>query len=96
MDRSRVAPLAALEGITDEELDVVARVAWEREFAEGETLMSEGDFGHALFLLESGSAEVESDGTKVADLGPGDVVGEVAVLASGRRTATVVATSPVR
>jgi CRP-like cAMP-binding protein len=37
-----------------------------------------------------------SEGDFVADLGPGDVVGEVAVLASGRRTATVVATSPVR
>lgn len=49
--------------------------------------MAEGDFGHSLFLIE---------GTKIGDLGPGDVVGEVAVLASGRRIATVVATSPVQ
>jgi Cyclic nucleotide-binding domain len=36
------------------------------------------------------------EGTNIRDLGQGDVVGEVAVLASGRRTASVVATSPVQ
>ena len=96
MDRSRVAPISALEGLPEEEVDAVARVATEREFAAGETLMAEGDFGHCLFLLEDGSAEVLAHGAKVADVGPGDVVGEVAVLRSGRRTASVVATSPVR
>jgi CRP/FNR family cyclic AMP-dependent transcriptional regulator len=96
VDRTRVAPLSTLSGIPEEELDAVARVASEREFAAGETLMSEGDFGHSLFLVEAGSAEVLVDGTRVAEVGPGDVVGEVAVLASGRRTASVVASSPVR
>src|ERR687897_106140 len=57
---------------------------------------TEGDFGHSLFLIESGTAEALHEGTKIGDLGPGDVVGEVAVLASGRRIATVVATSPVQ
>jgi CRP-like cAMP-binding protein len=96
VDRSRVEPLSALEGVPEEELDAVARVATEREFAEGETLMSEGDFGHSLFLVEEGTADVLVDEAKVGDVGPGDVVGEVAVLASGRRIASVVATSPVR
>jgi CRP-like cAMP-binding protein len=85
-----------LSGLPDEELDAVARVASEREFAAGETLMTEGDFGHSLFLVEAGSADVLTDGTKVGAVGPGDVVGEVAVLASGRRTASVVATSRVQ
>jgi CRP-like cAMP-binding protein len=96
VDRSRVAPLSALDGVSDEELDAVARVASEREFAEGETLMTEGDFGHSLFLIEEGSADVLIDGTKVGAIGAGDVVGEIAVLASGRRVASVVASSPVR
>jgi len=39
---------------------------------------------------------VSVNGTRLREVGPGDVVGEVAVLASGRRTASVVATSPVR
>jgi cAMP-dependent protein kinase regulator len=96
VDRSRLAPLSALAGCPDEDLDAVARVAAECEFAAGETLMAEGDFGHSLFLIESGTAEAMHEGAKIHDLGPGDVVGEVAVLASGRRTASVVATSPVR
>ena len=96
MDRSRLAPISALSGCPDEELDAVARVASERTFADGETLMSEGDFGHSLFLVESGSADVLVDGNKVREIGPGEVLGEVAVLASGRRTASVVATSPVQ
>jgi CRP-like cAMP-binding protein len=96
MDRSRVAPLSALDGVPEEELAAVARVASEREFAEGETLMSEGDFGHSLFIIEDGTADVLTHDIKVGAVGPGDVVGEVAVLASGRRIASVVATSPVR
>ena len=58
--------------------------------------MSEGDFGHSLFLVESGSADVLVEGEKVGKVGPGEVLGEVAVLASGRRTASVVATSSVQ
>jgi CRP-like cAMP-binding protein len=85
-----------MAGVPEEELDAIARVASEREFAAGETLISEGDFGHCLFLIEDGSAEVSIDGTSRRHVGAGDVIGEVAVLASGRRTASVVATSPVR
>ena len=49
-----------------------------------------------MFLVESGSADVLVHGERVHEIGPGKVVGEVAVLASGRRTASVIATSPVR
>jgi CRP-like cAMP-binding protein len=67
-----------------------------REFATGEVVTAERDFGHSLFLVEAGSADVSINGSQVAVVGPGDVVGEIAVLASGRRTASVVATSPMR
>ena len=58
--------------------------------------MAEGDFGHSMLLIEEGSADVSVDGTEVRKVGPGDVVGEVAILSSGRRTASVVASAPVR
>jgi CRP/FNR family transcriptional regulator, cyclic AMP receptor protein len=58
--------------------------------------MTKGDLGHCAFLIEEGSAEVSVDGASVGQVGPGEVVGEVAVLASGVRTASVVAISPVR
>jgi CRP-like cAMP-binding protein len=95
VDRSRLASLSALEGLPDEELDAVARHASEREFDQGDTMMSEGDFGYSLFLVESGSADIVAHGEKVAEVGPGHIVGEVGTL-EGRRMASVVATSPVR
>jgi CRP-like cAMP-binding protein len=57
---------------------------------------AEGEFGHCLFAIEEGTADVLREGEKLRSLGPGDVVGEIAVLAAGRRSATVVATSPMR
>ena len=85
-----------LSECSEAELDAVAKVASELDFDTGDTLMSEGDFGHSLFLVESGSADVLVHDEKVREVGPGDVIGEVAVLSSGRRTASVVATSPVK
>jgi CRP/FNR family transcriptional regulator, cyclic AMP receptor protein len=96
MDRSRIASYAFLAGLPDEELDAVTDAASEQHYAAGEPLMSEGDFGHCMLLIEEGAAEVSVDGTRVRTVGPGDVVGEVAILSSGRRTASVVATAPVR
>ena len=96
MDRSRIASHAFLADLPDEELDAVTDAASEQQYAAGEPLMSKGDFGYCMLLIEEGAAEVSVDGTRVRTVGPGDVVGEVAILSSGRRTASVVATEPVR
>jgi CRP/FNR family transcriptional regulator, cyclic AMP receptor protein len=96
MDRRRIASNQFMAGLPEDELDAVASVASEREFAAGEALTSEGDFGHSLFVVDEGTAEVSVDGAVVRSVGPGDIIGEVAVLASGRRTASVMPTTPVR
>lgn len=96
MDQVRIAASAFLDGVPEDELGAVAAVASEREFAAGETVMAEGDFGHSVLLIEDGTVEVSIDGTPVRELGPGEMLGEVAVLASGRRTASVVALTPLR
>jgi CRP-like cAMP-binding protein len=80
----------------DADLETIGAAASEVAAAKGETVAAEGDFGHALYAIESGQASVSIDGAPVATLGPGDVFGEMAVISSGRRTATVVATSPMR
>jgi CRP-like cAMP-binding protein len=95
MDPHDVADHALLRDLPDGELEAVARVATPREFAAGERLTTQGDFGHCLFLVKTGTADVSIDGQLVRTVGPGDAVGEVAVLSSGRRTASVVATSPL-
>jgi CRP-like cAMP-binding protein len=96
VDGARISALAFFRGLPANELEPVAAAAREAEFAAGEALVTEGDFGHCLFVIESGSAEVSVDGTRVSEVGPGYVIGEVAVLASGRRTASVVASSQLR
>lgn len=96
METARLAAIPLFSGLEDEDLAAIASAASEVEATEGQSVATEGDFGHALYAVESGTAEVTSDGMKLGTLGPGDVFGEIAVLASGRRTATVVATSPMR
>ncbi len=96
METARLAAIPLFSGLEDEDLAAIASAASEVEADEGQSVATEGDFGHALYAVESGTAEVTSDGMKLGTLGPGDVFGEIAVLASGRRTATVVATSPMR
>jgi CRP/FNR family transcriptional regulator, cyclic AMP receptor protein len=92
----RLAAVPLFADLPAAELAAVSAVADEVEVAEGSAVIVEGDFGHAVFAVESGTAEVISDGVTIRTVGPGDVVGEIAVLASGRRTASVVATSPMR
>ena len=95
MDRSRLEAFPILSGLGADDLDAIASVASEIEVDAGRVLTAEGDFGHALFAIEQGKAEVSRDGDVLRALGPGDVFGEVAVLASGRRTADVVSATPM-
>lgn len=81
--------------MAEEERDRVAQICDHLEVDAGETLVTEGDFGFAMFAITDGTAEVVQNGTVLRRLGPGDVFGEIAVLSGGRRTATVVATTPM-
>jgi CRP-like cAMP-binding protein len=96
MESSRLAAIPLFADLSEGDLAAVASIATELEVAPGKPVATEGDFGHALFAIESGTANVDIGGTTVRTVGPGDVVGETAVLSSGRRTASIVATSPMR
>jgi hypothetical protein len=67
-----------------------------RSLDEGEALMKQGEEGRELFLLLDGVVDVEVDGDVVAEIGPGALLGERALVEGGLRTATVWATTPVR
>jgi CRP-like cAMP-binding protein len=96
METSRLAAIPLFSELDEADLAVAASAATEQEVAAGDEIVTEGDFGYALYAIESGDAEVTADGARIATLGPGDIFGEMAVLVSGRRTATVTATSPMR
>lgn len=67
-----------------------------RTLREGEELVRQGDSGHELFLLLDGILEVLVDGDPIAELGPGAVAGERALLEGGSRTSTLRARTRVR
>jgi hypothetical protein len=66
-----------------------------RSLGEGETLTEQGAEGNELYLLLDGVLEVDVDGEPVAEVGPGALLGERALL-EGKRTATLKATTPAR
>ena len=81
---------------TKAELIEVAISADEQEAETGQNLTEQGQRGREFFILVEGSVIVRRSGRKLADLGPGDWFGEIAILTYKPRTATVTATSPAR
>ena len=67
-----------------------------RTLAPDETLVEQGAPGDELYLVLDGVLVVEIDGDAVAEIGPGAIVGEKALLEGGTRTATIRATTPCR
>jgi CRP-like cAMP-binding protein len=96
LDADRLKSLPLFESVPDDELEKIVPFVSEVSVAEGKHLASEGDYAYTFMAIEQGTADVLRDGGRVAELGPGDFFGEVGLLDAERRTATVVATSPMR
>jgi CRP-like cAMP-binding protein len=67
-----------------------------RRLRPSESLVNQGEPGDELFLLFDGVLAVEVDGQVITEVGPGAVLGEMALLRGGRRTATLRAVTPCR
>ena len=94
LDTLRRLPLFA--GASARELRAVSKVVDEIDVPAGFTLTREGEQGHELVFIVDGSAEVSRDGRRINRVRDGDIVGEIAVLTRGERTATVTTTTPTR
>ena len=78
------------------ELKEIALLADEIDLHEGKEMTREGAPGREFFVLLDGTADVKKNSRRVNTLGPGDFFGEIALVSREPRTATVIATSPVR
>ncbi len=96
MDPARLTAIPIFSELAPEEAKRLAAFATETSLAEGQILMKQGDYSTELIAIEEGTAEVLRDGQKVADLGPGDLIGEMGLLERRPRNADVIATSPMR
>ncbi len=96
MDIDRLKTLPLFADLSNRELERIAAWADEVDLPAGKHLIEQGAFAHEFFVIAEGTAEVTHDGQHLADLGPGDFFGEIALLENHRRTASVVATSPLR
>jgi CRP-like cAMP-binding protein len=90
-----LGPIPLLEGVEPERLDEVAAAMWLRHARPGQVLAQEGDAGDTFGLVLEGEVEVcrrsRGGSSRLAEAGPGSLLGELAVLRGQPRTATLTA-----
>ena len=97
MDTSRIAGAPAFTALPAAELDALAGAMSEFEADAGTRLTTLDDSTTSVYLVEQGEADVLSGGGEVVQaVGPGDTFGEISLILTGQRTATVVARTPMR
>src|SRR3954454_6625179 len=95
MDVKHLEGIALFKGLSKAQRGEVARIADEIDIEAGKRLVSEGRFGYEFFVIADGTAEVVRGEEHVADLGPGDFFGEMALLGDTTRSADVITSTPM-
>jgi len=93
MDESYLQSIPLFESLPRDGRRLIAQHADEIDVAAGTALVRQGEFAYEFFVIEDGGAEVLRDGEHIADLGPGDFLGEMGIVGKAVRTATVTATT---
>lgn len=83
-------------GMSAREVNRLRSSGRDTEHDEGHTVVEETGTGLGFHLVIEGTAAVSQRGQHLRDIGPGDYFGEISLLDGGTRSATVVATSPLR
>lgn len=84
-----LSKLEFFEEFTGDELQKVRALAEDVAADAGAVLMEQGDVGQEAFVICSGQAGVYVNGNRVATIGPGSMVGEMALLDKRPRSATI-------
>jgi CRP/FNR family transcriptional regulator, cyclic AMP receptor protein len=93
--RDALATVALFERCTKKELDAVAELTTEISLEPGRVLCREGEIGGEFFVIVDGTATLVQRGRDIRRVGAGSAIGEMALLDSGPRTATVRAATPM-
>jgi CRP/FNR family transcriptional regulator, cyclic AMP receptor protein len=96
MDARQLEGVSLFSGLSKRERETLARWTDQVSVPAGYALATEGQFAHEFFVIEDGSAEVTRNGERVDELGPGEFFGEIGLLETERRTASVAATTPMK
>src|SRR4029453_6344802 len=97
MDVAKLDALQLFDGLSAQQREMVANYAVEVDVPEGKVLVRDGALAWDFYVIEEGSADVRRGQKILATLGAGDFFGEMGAMASDqRRTASVVATSPMK
>jgi CRP/FNR family transcriptional regulator, cyclic AMP receptor protein len=97
MDKERaLAKVGLFESLNPKYLKGIAGIAAERDFKSGEVLMRQGEEGIGLFIILSGKVRIDKTdasgrNVEIAENGPGDIMGEMAVFDGAPRSASVTA-----
>ena len=94
-DPAALKKVNRLEALSDEDLAAVVNVGRQVHLPAGWSLIGENTPADKAYLLVDGEVSVRKQGEEVARLGPGDVIGEIAIVNHKLRTASVVSLTPL-
>lgn len=102
MDKEQaLSKVSLFEKLAERHLKGIAQICTERVFQTGDYLMKQGESGIGLFIILSGKVKIEKTGlsgdkVEIAENGPGDIMGEMAVFDGAPRSASVVASEQTK
>jgi CRP-like cAMP-binding protein len=94
--RDLLAGIDFFKGCTERELRDIAHLTDERRVQAGAELCHQDDFENDVYVIVEGEADVIVNGSPVSTAGVGEIVGELSMLGTGRRAATLRAVTPMR
>jgi len=95
MNPNRLRDVPMFRHLSKSELERVAGWLQAYSVPAGDLLVREGASAQEFFLIEEGEAAVLQDGERIAVLGAGDFFGEIGLVETNRRTATIIAATPM-